>query len=129
MNNEFDIDFHNGTDQNDVLSNERTSSVDASTGSAQDATPSKFDKFLDTVTNISTQSEKLLGTAQDYGTTKEGYSLRDKDIEESKRKAQGVDVKILGMEPLVFSVVAIALVIGLGIAITQIGKKAVTATV
>lgn len=67
---------------------------------------------------------KVGETAKAYGATNEGYNIGEATQGNRPNRNRPEKVRILGMEPLVFSLVAFGTVIVLGITFAKLGKKA-----
>ena len=140
---DFDLDLDYNNVQSDVLKNKSTSDhhiyqdvvkyasgvgVDRRTvdeiissveGEGDGEKKDKLQNVLDTI-------KKVAEGTQSYGATQEGENIGEV-IKGGKTNGNQpkMDVKILGLDPLVFSLVALGLVIGIGIGISRLGKNTV----
>jgi len=91
------------------------SSIDADE-STDDKT--KFQKAMDSI-------KQFAEYGKDWGATREGQNLGEslQTDRDGRPASPPVDVRILGMKPLVFSLVSIGVILGIGVGIARLGKK------
>lgn len=102
-----------GVDKNTVDEIIRTSSAEG------DDEKTKVRNVLDTL-------KQVAQGAQEWGATREGDNLGEtlKGGQEGMKDNQPpMDVKILGLDPLVFSLVSLGVVIAVGIGIARLGRN------
>lgn len=95
----------------DINTNNISSDIAYSNATGDEKEKKDWKETLQNVTDI-------VASATDYGANKEGVGFYEQD-----KKLQGTKVTKLGLDPLVFIVVSVGVIIGTSIAIIMLNRK------